>query len=238
MAYSRVVFSWLLSAAAAAIPIGSARAQTAPVKWESPAELHRLLKKRISGTLILDNDAVEFRSPKFSQRWLYGEIRTFDLTENRELALTGYENRRWRAPGERTFRFTLAESMPPAIADRFATQVARPVINGIPLPPANVLATVPAHQRARFGGSNGTLRFEQDRIDYVATDGSSSRTWRWSDIQTIANPNPWEFRISGYREIVAFDLKQPMPRELFDRLWSSLYAADLNLTPGTEGHRQ
>ena len=85
---------------------------------------------------------------------------------------------------------------------------------------------------------NGRLRFRQTGIDYLATDARSSRTWRWSDIQTIANPNPWDFRVTGYREILEFDLKQPMQRELFDRLWNILYAADLNPAPSTEGHRQ
>jgi hypothetical protein len=128
--------------------------------------------------------------------------------------------------------------MPSGIAAHFTTRVARPVINGIPLPALNVLTMLPAHRRERFGGSNGTLKFRQDGIDYLATDGRGSRTWRWSDVQTIASANPWEFRITGYREIAEFDLKQSLSRELFDRLWNILYAADLNVAPGTEGHRQ
>jgi hypothetical protein len=37
---------------------------------------------------------------------------------------------------------------------------------------------------------------------------------------------------------VEFDLKRPLSRDLFDRLWDRLYAADLNLaTPGEEHHQ-
>ena len=68
----------------------------------------------------------------------------------------------------------------------------------------------------------------EDGIDYVAADGRDGRSWRWSDIQTLANPNPWEFRVTAYREIVEFDLKRPLSRELFDRLW------DMPLRPGLE----
>ena len=232
MVYSRL-FPTLLIAALAGGASWPLHAQDADsIRWESPAQFRQLLKKTIPGTLVLDNDAIEFKSPSFSQRWAYGEIKTFDLTENRELVITDYENRRWHGPGERTFRFTLDNPIPAGIANRFATRVERPVINGIPLPATSALVTLPAHQRAKFGGNNGALKFRDDGIDYVATDGRSSRTWRWSDIQTISHSNPWEFRITGYREIVEFDLKQPMPHDLFDRLWNSLYASDLNLLPG------
>jgi hypothetical protein len=33
---------------------------------------------------------------------------------------------------------------------------------------------------------------------------------------------------------VEFDLKKPLSRELFDRLWNILYAAELNVAPGKE----
>jgi hypothetical protein len=49
-------------------------------------------------------------------------------------------------------------------------------------------------------------------------------------------------RVTAYREIVEFDLKQPLEPRLFDRLWESLYASDpwstaLNIT-AKEGHHQ
>ena len=101
-----------------------------------------------------------------------------------------------------------------------------------------MIAELPAHHRERFGGSNGTLRLREDGIDYVAADGRDGRSWRWSDIQTLANPNPWEFRVMAYREIVEFDLKQPLSREMFDWLWNSLYAQDLNVAPPNGGQHQ
>jgi hypothetical protein len=66
------------------------------------------------------------------------------------------------------------------------------------------------------------LRLRDDGIDYL-TEGRDSRNWRWADIQTIANPNPYELRVTAYREIVEFDLKQPLSRSLFERIWDQLY---------------
>jgi hypothetical protein len=230
MIYRKVVFFALLIAASA---------QNLPAaEWQSPAQLHQLLKKAIPGTLAFDINGVEFKSPKFSHRWLYEEIKTFDLTGTRELVITDYENRHWHEPGERQFRLTLTTPIPPDLAADLAARVGRPVINGDPFPATAVLAEIPAHHRERFGGSNGMLRFRDDGIDYVAADGRDGRSWRWSDIQTLANPNPWEFRITAYREVVEFDLKRPLSQGLFDRLWDSLYAPYLNLGPSREVHQQ
>jgi len=128
--------------------------------------------------------------------------------------------------------------MRPEIAAKFTERVGKPVRNGIPLPNVAVLSEIPAHRRMWAGGSNGTLRLKDTGIDYVTEDGRGAGAWRWADIQTIANPNQYELRVTGYREIVEFDLKQPLARGVFEQMWDRLYAADLNLsTAGGEAHR-
>ncbi len=205
--------------------------------WQAPAKWHRLLKKTVPGTLVLDDAGVEFRSPKFSQRWSYVDIHSFDLSA-RELTLDSYQNRPWHAPGEQRYQFTLSEPMPPEIAAQLAARVGKPVRNGVPLPSVAVLSEIPAHRRMWSGGSNGTLRLKDTGIDYVTENGRDSRSWRWADIQTIANPNPYEFRVTAYRETVEFDLKQPLAPVVFEQMWDRLYAADLNLSVGgAEAHR-
>ena len=239
MLHKKAALFALLAAASPMLPGELAFAQSPPaVQWQSPAQFHQLLKKEILGALLVDNNGISFQSPKFSKRWVYGEIKTFDLSGARELVITGYENRHWHEPGERRFWFTLNRPMPPDLAASVAARVGRPVINGDPRPDATAIAEIPAHHSERFGGSNGTLRFREDGIDYVAADGRDGRSWRWSDIQTLANPNPWEFRVTAYREIVEFDLKRPLSRDLFDRLWDILYAEDLNIAPGKDGQHQ
>jgi len=210
-----------------AMPAGSA----AP--WQSPAKWHRTLKKAVPGILRLDDDGVEFRSSKFSHRWNYIEIHTFDVS-GRELTLLTYQNRPWHAPGERPFRFTLGQPMPSEVAAQFTERVEKPVRNGAPISGTVAIAEIPAHHRAWSGGSNGMLRLKDDGIDYVTESEHDSRSWRWADIQTIGNPNPYELRVTAFREIVEFDLKRPLPRELFERMWDRLYAVGLNLSPGEE----
>jgi hypothetical protein len=205
--------------------------------WQATAQWHRLLKKAVPGTLLIDDDGVEFRSAKFNQRWAYVEIHSFDLS-TRDLTLTSYQNRPWHEPGELNFHFTWSEQMPAEIAAQFTERVGKPVRNGVPLPTPAALAEIPAHHRIWSGGTNGTLRLKDSGIDYVTENGRDSRSWRWDDIQTIANPNPYELRITGYREMAEFDLKQPMSRELFERMWDRLYATGLNLGSGAGGEHR
>lgn len=232
MVFRTSIFSLLIAAAAlpAAEPPGA-------VTWESSAQFRQFLHEPVAGTLAFGETGITFQAPKFSQRWTWEEIQTFNLRGARELVIQDYENRPWHEPGERRFRFVLARPMPPEIARSLSAHVARPSINGDPVKDAPVIAEIPAHRRERIGGSNGTLLFRRDGIDYVAAKARDSRSWRWSDIQTIAHPNTWEFRVTAYREIVEFDLKKPLSRELFDRLWNILYAADLNVAPGKESRQ-
>jgi hypothetical protein len=90
--------------------------------WQTPTQWHRLLKKAVPGTLLLDDGGVEFRSAKFNQRWAYVDIHSFDLS-TRELTLTSYQNRPWHEPGDRSFHFTWSEPIPPEIAAQFTEQL-------------------------------------------------------------------------------------------------------------------
>ncbi len=216
----------------------AARANSAKTEqWQTPARWHRTLKKAEPGVLLIDRDGIEFRSAKFTHRWKYVDIHTFDLSR-RELTLLTYENRPWHEPGERPFHFTLSEAMPPEAAAQLTEHVGKPVRNGAPVPSAAAVEEIPAHHRTWSGGSNGMLRVKEDGIDYITQNGRDSRSWRWVDIQTLANSNPYELRVTAFREITEFDLKQPLSREVFERMWDRLYTPGLNLSAtGREDHR-
>ena len=205
MVYRKAVLSALLIAAFPALPSELAFAQNRPaIDWQSPAQYRQLLKKAIKGTLLFDNEGIDFRAAKFSHRWLYGEIKTFDLSGARELIITDYENRHWHEPGERNFRFTLSLPMPSDTASEFTARVGRPVINGDPFPSAATIAELPAHHRERFGGSNGTLRLREDGIDYAlpptaaTVEAGAGLISRRSRI-----PIPGSFGVMAYRPEIA-----------------------------------
>ena len=213
-----------------------ARAADQP-NWQTTAKWHRSLNKALPGTLVIDSDGIEFQSAKLKQRWAFIDIHTFDV-DSHDLTLWTYQRRHWHEPGERPFRFTLVEAIPPGVAAQLSQRVKKPVRNSLPVSELKPVAEIPAHRRTFFGGSNGILRFKDDGIDYVTGQGQDSRTWRWSDIQTIANPNPYELRVTAYREVVEFDLKEALPRALFERMWDQLYTPGLNVSVNLEGERR
>jgi hypothetical protein len=227
---SHIGFGTVLAVMAIAPALAAAAEQAdqaVPLSWESAAHWHRGLTKT-PGTLALTDSGIEFRAAKGPPlRWVFEEIQTFDLSPRR-LTLTGYANRRWHFHGERRFRFDLKSAVPPTVAAELAQRVAKPAENGVPDPHAPAFATLPARHRTRGGGTNGVLRFRGSGIDYLTDSGHGARSWRWADIQTLALPDPYHFRVGGFREIFGFELKGPMSRELFDRLWNDVYARDLS----------
>ena len=239
-----VVFLWAVCEA------GVAKAE---VLWQSPARLHEVVVERLThdlthrdrnrqahmGLLIIDTDGVEFqRLGGPSLKFPYVEIQTFDLLLPRRLVVKSYANRGWLRPGEKEFRFDLDEPVPVGIAAELARRVEKPLRSGELQADRAAFATIPARHVTRFGGSNGTVRFSDEGIDYLSDTAGDSRSWRWADIQTLANPDPYRLRVTGYRETFDFKLKQPLSRHLFDQLWDKVYAQDLEglrLTTGKEG---
>lgn len=208
---------------------GKSGPTTVGLIWQTPARLRHGLRRE-PGTLVVDSRGVRFQPGKGPNlRWPFVEIQSFAITPSR-LVITSYQNRHWRLPGDRMYRFDLETAAPPGIAEELAARVGKPVENGIPTLTAGNegdAASLPARHRKAFGGSNGTLRFREGGVDYITGQPGDSRAWRWTDIETLANPDPYHFRVAAYRETYEFELKVPMPRQLFDRLWDAVYARDL-----------
>ena len=184
-----------------------------------------------AGTLSIDSDGVTFSfDTGKTLRWAFLEIETFDLTNPRQLILQSYENKGWHRPGEKDYTFRLAEAVLPRVAAVLAQRVGKPSRNGLSSPDVPAFATIPARHTTRFGGSNGMLCFTDRGIEYTTAESGDSRNWRWSDITTLAGPDPYHLRVDGYRETYDFLLKEPLSRKVFDKVWDYVYARDLNVS--------
>lgn len=206
-------------------------------EWHTQATL-RLGLRRLHGVLTLRTRQVEFR-PRSGPllQWRYEEIQTFRITAS-QLTLTGYANRHWPIPGERSFKFHLATPPSPSVSALLASQVGKPSANARPDASIAALRVLDARHDRKIGGSNGTLRFLAQGIDYVATPKDDSRSWRWADIQTLELPDAYHFRVGGFGEIYDFSLKQPMDHQFFDQLWNQVYGKGLNLGAKAGGNAQ
>ena len=190
--------------------------------WQSPAKLHRLVGTE-KGDLRIGANGIEFQSASHgTQKWAFEDIQTFRLS-SRSLAIESYQNRRLHLPGIERYKFDLDQPVPPMIAAELATAVQRPSQNGVPDVSSQSLA-IPAHHRALTGGTNGVLRVREDGIDYVSSTASDSRSWRWADLETVSNPDPWHLLVYAYRDTCVFDLKERVSREtlnhISDEIWT------------------
>ena len=118
-------------------------------------------------------------------------------------------------PGIERYSFRLAETVPPEVASELAQEVQRPSKNSVPNPASEGIF-IAAHHRTLTGGTNGILRFRNDGIDYVTSIAGDSRSWRWADLQTLSDPDPYHLFVFGYRDTYTFDLKAPLSRKLLD----------------------
>lgn len=223
--YERVM---LLPVIAATLIGVSANAQVAPqpatqqdhpsiasLHWESPARIRRAdFISSEHGTLLIDKNGVGFRAGNdHNWHWAFGEIHTVFLAPHR-LILKTYIDRSLHRPGQREYKFDLTQALPPSVATAVAGAIARPLQNADPDPSANAIAEVPVRHRAFSSGTNGVLRFRQDGIDYITTAREDSRSWRWADLQTLSDPDPYHLFLFGYRDTYTFDLKAPISRKL------------------------
>jgi hypothetical protein len=204
------LFAILLLLPAIAIP-----AQTV-LSWGTPAKLHQAIGRE-KGDLKIGDEGIEFRSSKGrTVKLSFMDVQTFFLSSH-TLAIETYVNRKHHIPGMQRYRFDLDQAVPPQLAAELARKVQRPSQNAVPDPAWQGIA-IPAHHRTLTGGTNGSLRFSDGGIDYVTDTPGDSRSWRWADLQTLSDPDPYQLLVFGYRDTYTFDLKEPLPQSLFYRL--------------------
>jgi hypothetical protein len=192
------------------------------IAWQSPAKLHRIVGRE-KGDLSIGADGVAFQTTAGkTERWDFLDIQTFRLSTH-GLALETYQNRKRHVPGVARYKFDLDQAIPPSVAAELTMEVQRPSQNAVPYP-SSVSTVIAAHHRTLIGGTNGVLRLGDDGIDYVTGSVADCRSWRWADLQTVSNPDPWHLFVIGYRDTYEFDLKEEISRKLFNHISDEIWA--------------
>ena len=80
----------------------------------------------------------------------------------------------------------------------------------------------------RITGTEGALAFGADAIVYSTAAPGESRTWRYSDVDSISSSGPFQLTITtferalshyGHRKGFNFELKQPITEARYNRIW-------------------
>jgi hypothetical protein len=79
--------------------------------------------------------------------------------------------------------------------------------------------SVPVKHLRPIVGSEGTLAFGADAIVYSTSARDESRTWRYSDIESMASSGPFQLTITTLEKPFNFQLKQPITEARYNQLW-------------------
>ena len=149
------------------------------------------------------------------------DLREADVADAHALQFETYDVEKWKPIERRKYRFRAQPDAPVEELARFlAAHVHRPVVGHYA---AASQFRVPVYHRRTLGGASGTLEIGQDSIRFVSDKLADSRTWLYSDIETIGRPDSFRFRVTTNRETYVFELKADLPDAAYHFAWSKVY---------------
>jgi hypothetical protein len=186
---------------------------------------HEHLYKGCRGTMVADENGIRFKGPnKHVWSWSYSDIQQLRL-EPRKIHILTYADRRLRLGADREYEFT--GTLPASeLYSLWSRRMDQRFVAGLPAP-AGAGFTIPVKRLKRIRGSEGLLTFGADTVVY-STRGNDSRTWRYSDIDTISSSGPFQLTVTtferarlhyGDRKGFNFELKEPISEARYNQIW-------------------
>ncbi|HEY3444467.1 MAG TPA: hypothetical protein VGK29_27195 [Paludibaculum sp.] len=191
--------------------------------FEFPARHHDLPRKH-AGTLKLTPEGVSFErtkpgkaKSKIDVAWL--DIQEFELTDNNQIRVTTYADRRLLLGKDQSYLFTLTGKPGiPAIYASLKDKLGPRLIARLADTTGTPQWSLPAKHVKAIQGSEGVLHIFEDKIVYESKRPAQSRTWRIADLPNISTAGPYQFSF-GVEE---FQLKAPLDPAKYEALWLSL----------------
>jgi hypothetical protein len=179
---------------------------------------HEHLRKGCAGVMTVDENGVRFTgAKKHAWSWKYEDIQQLRLAPESIYILT-YKDSKLRLGKDREYNFTgsiPAEELYALLKDRMDQRLVAAVGQAIGLP----TWSLPVKHLRPIVGSEGTLEFGADAIVYSTPAKTESRTWRYSDIESIASSGPFQLTITTLEKGFNFQLKQPITEARYNQLW-------------------
>jgi hypothetical protein len=186
------------------------------------------LQKNEPGQLRIDTAGIEYRSAngKTSIRVPFIDLHEMDVSDPSAIRIETYEMLKRRLSGRRSYVFRLRFSRGVEENDRLtqflSERIHRPLL-GSQTTAAKPEFEIPAYHRHVLNGCNGTLQITPEGIRFLSTQEDHSRTWKYSEIQTIGGSDPFSFRVTTLAETFTFDLKDRLSKEAYELVWQRVY---------------
>jgi hypothetical protein len=212
--------------------IGKAAASVivAGTLWASAAQFtvrHKHLNGSCTGVLTVDDGGVRYSSPKGHEwRWPYPNIQELRLGRG-EILIVTYQDDLLRLGADRTYRF---EGEFPAIelSALLRQHMDQRFVAALSESPVDAEWKLAVKRLGTFRGSQGQLAFGHEAVVYSTDASGQSRTWRYSDIESISSSGPFQLTITtferarshyGDRKGFNFQLKEPISEARYNSLW-------------------
>jgi hypothetical protein len=179
---------------------------------------HEHLRKGCAGVMTVDENGVRFTgAKKHAWSWKYEDIQQLRLAPGSLYILT-YKDSKLRLGSDRRYTFTgkiPADELYALLRERMDQRFVAAVGQAIGLP----TWSLPVKHLKPIVGSEGTLAFGADAIVYSTPARDDSRTWRYSDIESVASSGPFQLTITTLEKGFNFQLKQPITEARYNQLW-------------------
>lgn len=192
---------------------------------------HEHTLKNCAGTLFITPEKIQYQTDekRDAREWEYRDIRQVTIVSSVELELATYLDQKRLAGRDRVFKFKVTMGRITSELSAFlATKVKHPLVTAVPPQTAGTpLFTIPVKHQHVVGGCVGTLRIYDDRIEFDSL--TDARSWRYRDIQNVSHAERFRFEIVGYEDKLGgwkayhFQLKEDLPSQAYDYLWSRVY---------------
>ena len=187
---------------------------------------HEHLRKGCEGTMIADETGVRFSGEKsHSWAWTYDDIQELRLEPGKIHVLT-YADNRLRLGADREYDFT-GDLPLDELYQLWHNRMDQRFVAALPQS-GEAQFSIPVKHLKRIRGSEGALVFDAKSIQYSTPASAESRTWRYSDIDSIASSGPFQFTVTtferarghyGDRKQFNFQLKQPITEARYNQIW-------------------
>lgn len=202
-----------------------------PFAGGSPHELevqHRRLGADAPGRLVFTEQAVEFvpsRETDQQRSWNYQDIQELRIEGKTDLRIATYRDRVLRLNRPETYRFRVVDGeIPPELVEFLRPRLSTPLVSAVFSAPEETEDRIPVrHRHALGGGCDGVLFITEDAVYFTSDREDHNRSWPLDQIEGLGTVSRFDLRLTTPEGAFHFRLKEPLPRETYDRLWQRLF---------------
>jgi hypothetical protein len=209
------------------LSMAAGSAQTLPL-FQYDVVRVRSLQKDEPGQLRIDTSGIEYQSTKekTSIRLPFIDVHELDISDPSAIRVETYEMLKRKLSGRRSYVFRLRSSRGVEENGRLtqflSERINRPLLGSQPTA-GKPEFEIPAYHRHVLNGCSGMLQITPEGIRFLSAKEDHSRTWKYSDIQTIGGSDPFSFRVTTLAETFSFDLKDRLSKEAYELIWQRVY---------------